>query len=306
MVRQAGQKREPAAEAPLTGSKSVLKGPGVRVKALLVGSAEERAAARDGRPAGAPAQEGPDFRAWGSAPAQAERLLAQAQVELGRAKAEAEQIRQEAQARLAEAGEVIATLAEARRVLEESRAEAAALVARAQAEAGAVTAAAREAGLEEGRRMGLEEGARLARDAVRYELELAQQLAERLQQERDQVIARAEPAIIRLAVAVAGKVIAREIDADPDVLSGLVTRAMLKAAGDDRLRLRLHPEALERLGGYLDNLVGRFAARGVEVVPDPTLGPDGIVVESRSGTVDAGVGTQLARIEGALLSVIGA
>jgi flagellar assembly protein FliH len=291
-----------------TVGKSVLKGPGVQARPLLV-----RAALEDSVPdatGAATMPPDPAATALGSAvlkqaQAQAERLLAQAQVELGRAQAEAEQLREAAEARLAEAGEIITSAAEARRLLEEAKQQAAALIAEAEAQVEALQTSACEQGLEEGRLAGREEGARLAQEEVAHELELVHTMAAELLEARHDLMADAEPAIIRLALDVARTVIAREIEADPDILKGTLTRAMLKAAGEERLRLRLHPDDVARIGDYLDNLAARFAARGVEVLPDPLVGPAGIIVETRSGTVDARVETQLDKIERAMLAVVG-
>jgi flagellar biosynthesis/type III secretory pathway protein FliH len=211
----------------------------------------------------------------------------------------------QAEARLREVDEIITTAAEARRVLREAEESAAALRAEAEAGAAATLAAARAQGLEEGRRAGREEGARLAREEAAHALETAFGIAAQARVDRAQLIADAEPEIIRLAVEVARKVIAREVEADADILRGLVTRALLKTAGSDRVRLHLNPVAIERLGDYLPALVARFAERGVDVVPDRAVEVAGALVETRSGTVDATAETQLAKIGRAMLALTG-
>ncbi|MBI3974211.1 MAG: hypothetical protein HY332_23280 [Chloroflexi bacterium] len=329
----------------LTSSTTVLKGPGVRARTLLVSSSvagAERAAWGIGGAAGAqgpPARSPQDVldeaaqtlevaraeaahtlvaaRAESAAlleqaqreasrtVAEANRLLGQAQVELGRAHAEAGEVRRQADDRLAEAGEIVSTLAEARRHLEQSRAEAAGLLASAETEAAAALSAAHEAGLDEGRRAGHEEGARAAREELRAHLELAFGVAAQARVDREQLIADTEPTIIRLAVEVAQKVIARQVETDPDILRGLLVRAMLKSAGNDRIRLRLNPATIERLGDYLPSVARRFADRGVDVVADRSVEVAGAIVETRSGTVDASAGTQLSKIERTLLALTG-
>jgi flagellar assembly protein FliH len=237
--------------------------------------------------------------------ASAERMLAQAQVELGRARAEAERLRAEAEARLVEAGEIIPTVAQARTLLEDNMAAAAQIVAEAEALRDSVLAEAREQGLEEGRAAGREEGARLAREELLHEIELAHSIAANARAERATLIADAEPHIVRLALDVTRKLIAREVEADPDVVKGLVTRALLKAPGDEPARLRLNPRTIEHLGDYLESVTRRFAGRGVEVVPDHTVEVAGAVVETRTGRVDARMTTQVDRVERTLLALAG-
>jgi len=239
------------------------------------------------------------------AQAVAERLQAQAQVELGRAKAESERLLAQAQARLDEVEEIIPTAAEARRLLEDATSTAAEIHAAAEADREAVYAEARDSGLEAGQQAGREEGARLAREELRHELELAHTVAASAKVDRETLIASSEPQIVRLAMEVAKKLIVREVEADPDILKGLLTRAMLKAAGEDAIRLRLHPDTITLLGDYLRDVSTRFTSRGVEVVPDLTVGTAGVIVDTRAGTVDARMDTQLAKVERTLLALTG-
>lgn len=315
-------------------STSILKGPGVQARTLLVrNSYAERMQAAAGVSAAAAAQQGAgrppqspaalleearaesarllEFakreaaRLAADAQAEANRLLGQAQVELGRAREEAESVRQQAQARLEEAGEIIETAAAARALLAQNQEAARELIAGAEAEISQSFTTAREEGLEEGQRAGREEGARLAREELQHELELAHGVAAQAKVDREQLLAAAEPAIIRLAIATARRIISREVELDPDITRGLLTRAMLKAAGDDRIRLRLNPKTIETLGDYLANMTARFADRGVEVVADPAVEPAGVIVDTRAGTVDAQVETQLANVERTMLALTG-
>jgi flagellar biosynthesis/type III secretory pathway protein FliH len=301
-----------APEAARAGAQSsILKGDSARAaQPLMHGGAQRWRPATFGSPAPAEAAEAgaagrPAPRTIGAALEEANRVLARAQVELGRAREEAARIRQQAEARLAEAQEIVTTAAEARALLEGSRAEAAQIVAQAQEEAQQVHAQARADGFQEGHAAGREEGVFMARGKLRQELELAHEVAAQAKVDRDRLIADAEGGIVRLALDVARKVIAREVQDDPDIMRGLVTRALLKAAGEDRIRLRLHPDTIARLGEYLAEVTARFAARGVDVAPDATVGLGGVLVDTRTGSVDAGVSTQLAKIEATLLDLAG-
>ncbi|HET7770528.1 MAG TPA: FliH/SctL family protein, partial [Chloroflexota bacterium] len=207
--------------------------------------------------------------------------------------------------RVEEAGEVITTLAEARQILAEHQADAAALVAEAEAQRQAIFDDARTTGHAEGHAAGYAEGAQAARDELTTELELAHGVAAQAKIDRATLIAAAEPEIVRLSMEVTRKLIAREVETDSDIVKGLVTRAMLKAAGDGPIRLRLHPDTIARVGAYLSDVSARFVSRGVEVVPDPTVEPAGAIVDTRTGSVDARLSTQLAKVESTLLSLTG-
>ena len=281
-------------------------GPALDLERLRLESARELQSLRERTLAEAQAEAG---RLLAKARAEGERLVAQAraqaQVELGRAKADAGQLVEQARMRLEEAGEIITTLAEARQILAEHQADAAAIVAEAEAKRQAVFDEAREQGYAEGHAAGLADGAQAARDELAVELELAHGVAAQAKVDREMLIAAAEPEIVRLALEMTRKLIAREVAVDPDIVKGLVTRALLKAAGDGAMRLRLHPETISRLGSYLADVSARFVSRGVEVVPDPTVEPGGAIVDTRTGSVDARLSTQLAKVESTLLSLTG-
>ncbi|HEU5318978.1 MAG TPA: FliH/SctL family protein [Chloroflexota bacterium] len=301
----------------------ILKGPDVRSRTLVVPHSfagltiSTIRTGNGGAPAAAASVAAPDpeaelasaraeaGRLLARATADAERLRAQAQVELGRATAEAEQLTAQARARLEEAGETITTLAEARQILAEHQAEATQLVAEAEANRQLIFDTARAEGHEAGRAAGYAEGTEHARAELREQLEHAFGVAAKAAVDRQALIAAAEPEIVRLAMDVARKLIARQVEADPDVLKGLVTRAMLKAAGDGAVRLRLNPQTIDRLGEYLADVVARFASRGVELVPDFTVEPAGAIVDTRTGSVDARLTTQLDKVERSLLALTG-
>lgn len=303
----------------------ILKGPGVQARTLVVPHLTEQVG--HGLPgAGGEGAPGGVTRGYHSieearllaqavvqqAQEQAERLLAQAQVELGRARAEAERLRAEAEtlqqqaaARLVEAGVIVNSEADARRLLQESQETAAEIVAGAEAQATTTLLEGHARGLEEGRREGYQAGVQQAREELSAQLTLVHELAARAKVERAEVVAAAEPEIVRLALTVARKVIAREVESDPNILRGLLTRAMLRAAGDDPVRLRLNPRAIETLGDFLTDTTARFRSRGVEVVPDPAVDPAGVIVETRTGVVDARTDTQLGKVERTLMALTG-
>ena len=207
--------------------------------------------------------------------------------------------------------------AQLRESAEETMERAAAVEARAAATAaGAETAAARladarlaeaEKEIEAARAAVEAEGRRVGEEAVRAELtthlDTAFQVAEAAQTERQQILVEAEPAIVRLAVDIARRVIAREVTLHSEVLGALAERALQRAAGPSPVRLRMHPEDIELLGPYIEDLERRYAHRNIEIAFDVQVGRGGCVVDTRSGSVDASLDMQITNIEEALLDV---
>ena len=78
----------------------------------------------------------------------------------------------------------------------------------------------------------------------------------------------------------------------------LVREALELAAGSSHVRLHLSPADCDALQPRLDALLQELAGLGrPEVVADPQIEPGGCRVETRFGTIDQQLETQLARIE---------
>ena len=267
---------------------SVLKGPDIQSQALVVraaiGSAESAAALeatieRRRRTV--------DLNAAAESlfgEARAERLKAHAdsQTLIADAKAEVAETIAEAKRRIDEAGETIYTLQEARRFLAEQEAK---------------VEAAREEGRSEGHAQGLAE--------VAGHLEIAMQMAMQARVDRAQLIAEAEPDVVGVAVEVARKIIHSEVQARPEIMHGLVSEALKRVTAQDGIRVRIHPDTIRLLGDTLRQVAVSYANRGLEIVPDASIERIGLVVETRRGTVDGRLETQLERVSSAFSGLTG-
>jgi flagellar assembly protein FliH len=235
--------------------------------------------------------------------AKAERLRVHAEVEalVAAAKADTAETYAEAKRRVEEAGETILTLREAReyraqqeREAEAIRAQALQVVADAEASADAIREAARAEGRQQGR------------DEIAEHIEVALQLAANAKVERAQLIAEAEPDVIGVAVEIARRIIHAEVQARPDFVQDMVSRALQRVTAQDGIRVRLNPETMRQLGDSLRRAAASYAERGVEVVGDESVERVGVVVETRRGTVDGRLETQLERVSSTFSGLAGA
>jgi len=95
---------------------------------------------------------------------------------------------------------------------------------------------------------------------------------------------------VELALQIAEAVLGRELLAVDDPAADAVRRALTDVPVDVQVTVRLHPS--DRAG--LDPSV--LAGRTVTIVADPSLSRGDALVETDSGSVDAGVGAALARV----------
>ena len=119
-----------------------------------------------------------------------------------------------------------------------------------------------------------------------------------LHHEKQAWISHWETGAVHLAAAIAARVIRRELRQQPEITLALVREALDLAAGSPNVRLHLNPEDYKSLGVQVRTLIDAMSALGdAEVTPDATIGQGGCRVETRFGTIDQQIETQLQRIE---------
>jgi flagellar assembly protein FliH len=146
--------------------------------------------------------------------------------------------------------------------------------------------AAHEAGWREG-----EAATRRRLDAV---IEQLARSVEDLSSLRARLRRQAEADLVHLAVAIARRILRRELSLDPEAIAGLVHAALQRLAGQEIARVRVHPELALAVRTALAEGQGVQAA---EVVADARLEVGAVIFETERGNLDASVETQLAEIE---------
>ena len=115
---------------------------------------------------------------------------------------------------------------------------------------------------------------------------------------RASMIRQTEAQIVELALAVARRIVLREVSLDRHLLIAIVRVALDRLGESARVTVRLHPEEYEATGAAR---VAEFAGTDITFVPDARVGRGGCRVESDMGMLDAGVDAQIQEIARALL-----
>jgi len=156
----------------------------------------------------------------------------------------------------------------------------------------------RPAELEQARQNGFEQGIRQARQEAAKEMEEALDRLARAIQEIPQVKRRvrneAENEVVKLSLAVARRILHREITADPQSLQGVVYAALQRLQNREITKIRVFPASLIAVRAALERNGGMAA---IEVIADGALQPGGLLFETSLGELDASVETQLQEIE---------
>lgn len=144
-------------------------------------------------------------------------------------------------------------------------------------------------GFAEGNTVGKEQAAVEVRPMLER---LSRTLAE-LASLRARMRGEAERDLVNLSIAIARRVLHRELTLDPESIGGLIKAALEKLESRELSRVRVHPDHATAVRAMLE----RFTSAQVEVVPDTTLNKGDVVFETAHGSLDASVDAQLREIE---------
>ncbi len=118
---------------------------------------------------------------------------------------------------------------------------------------------------------------------------------------KKRVRAEAEDDAVKLAVAIARRVLYREIATDPEAILGLVKAAFSKLNARETQRLRVSPSDAAAIQ---EHRVRLQIPPGLEIASDGSLTPGSAIFETSRGDLDASVDTQLAEIDRGLTDAL--
>lgn len=110
-----------------------------------------------------------------------------------------------------------------------------------------------------------------------------------------------EEDLIRLAVAIARRVLHRELTIDPTALAGLIRAAFDKIDNRQILQIRTDPGSMNVVQQVVSTM---DTTSGMRVVPDPALHSGSLILEFPRGELDASVETQLNEIERGFIDIV--
>lgn len=145
---------------------------------------------------------------------------------------------------------------------------------------------------------GFAEGKNLGKEQATAEV---QPVLERLSRSLSEVSAlrprmrrEAEKDLVKLAIAIARRVLHRELTIDPESIEGLIKVALERLESHELSRVRAHPDQESAVRTLLE----RFThSRKIDVIADKSLRLGDVVLETEHGSIDASVEAQLSEIE---------
>ena len=192
-------------------------------------------------------------------------------------------------------------LARAREHLQQVREQAQRLVEDAKAEVEAIKKVAaedgRQAAMNQVESLAATKAVTLAEQKIGKSIEAAERLTAELAKSTEVWLRQWQHETIPLAVAIAERLVRRQIDLDPSVLLQWVSDAVSLARAESQLDIRIHPSDRQRLGPHLDRLTETASeVRKLRIVEDDSVQSPGVIVEGGDLRIDAQLTSQLDRL----------
>jgi flagellar assembly protein FliH len=169
-------------------------------------------------------------------------------------------------------------------------------------------AAAPEVDAEAELRAAHERGRREAMEAARHDLQeqvakeraVVKRVVMEFEQEKQRYFNEVEEEVVKLSLAIAERVLHRETEMDPLLLTGAARVALEQVADSSEAVLRVAADDVSRWSETLKPM-----AKGMAIEADETMRRGEMVLKTKSGTVELGVRAQLQEIERGFFELLG-
>lgn len=151
--------------------------------------------------------------------------------------------------------------------------------------------------------LGREEG----KEALQHELQSALTTCDHIQQQlctlEQRLVAQLTPEMVRLALAIAEKIVGSKVEEDPHLIASVLERARTHVQHARQIHIWLHPADHEVLLQFRPDLVraGEEGQRTIAIFPTAEVSRGGCRIETELGMVDATIPVQLDEIKEQLL-----
>lgn len=178
---------------------------------------------------------------------------------------------------------------QAEKILARANDEARETIEAANGSAADIEAAASQRGVSAGEERGREAGEASVREMV----QTMTQLLQSARAERAKVIESAEPELLKLATAIAERVVHAHLEVAPETVVEMTRSALQRLTGRESVVVRVNPRDIEILRAQRDRLLEVHDTEGLRIIADQRVDRGGAIVETEAGTIDAKISTQL-------------
>ncbi|WP_134686197.1 FliH/SctL family protein [Brevibacillus migulae] len=222
---------------------------------------------------------------------------------------EMEKMQNEAESILRDAEETAARILEdaalqADQMKQQALAEIEAWWAQKEEEANLLFQEVRSTAQDEGYADGLEAGKQFVISEEQETILQAKTILEQAYQEKNQIIAEAEPFLVDLSMEVAKKVVEAELSTSQDKILQMVQRVLRRSRVHGQITLCVNHRYFDFIEDHREQLLALLDGQAeLAIFPDYTVQDEGCVIRTPLGSVDARVDTQLQEIRQVLMDI---
>lgn len=148
-------------------------------------------------------------------------------------------------------------------------------------------------GLAEGRQQAEASAMQMAHQQIAPVMQTFSSMAREMSTSGERIRSENEAAMVRLSIAIAKRILHREIQTDPEAILGLIRSAFDRLNARETHKLRVAPSDAHLLAQHRSALL---LPEALEIAGDPALSPGSAVFETTRGELDASAATQLDEI----------
>jgi flagellar biosynthesis/type III secretory pathway protein FliH len=194
----------------------------------------------------------------------------------------------------------------AKHYIDTVREQAKQLIADTQIDCQRIQAQAREDGVQQGEshveRLAMQMAGQIAEKHVQEAAANVKTLCDDLEAASQQWLRQWQHETVTLAIGIAEKILARQIESDPAILISWIEDSIRLIQNQRQIVLRIHPEDAQRLSVALSQLVEEMQPSvEIQVVEDIAIGKFGVILQTPDTTIDRSLKMQLKRLVEELL-----
>lgn len=157
---------------------------------------------------------------------------------------------------------------------------------------------------QEGFMLGVEEGKAHVLQEEQQTIQGARNVLALAYEEKEKIIAEAEPFLVDLSMEVSKKVIGDELSSSPEKILEVVQRVLRRSRVHGQISLSVNHRYFEYIEEHRTQLLSLLDGQAeLAILPDHTVYDEGCVIRTPLGSVDARIDTQLSEIKQALLEI---
>jgi flagellar biosynthesis/type III secretory pathway protein FliH len=150
-----------------------------------------------------------------------------------------------------------------------------------------------EAAFDQGKRLGEANAIQTLQAEIARERSALSLGIREFERERERYAKRVEPEVVKLALAIAKKILQREVQVDPILLAGVVRSALQRLDSSTKVRLRVSPIHSKKW----TDCFRKECDAGLEITADPNFTDDQCRLESEIGTTELSLAGALEEID---------